>query len=294
MNSSERPFTAPLATEHAALTKHFGEVFPEHLLSLAERAEDALRTPNAREHQSLQRIKHHEIAADAYFEAALTLEDPAHEHDDTRMGLIETALAHYGSSHSLRAERMEMGFDDPYDLSELIRLDVRKGMRQLYNDIICGELTDQTLHETDLFLHDTLLHINSVQQTLSEDIAKGYGAAQHRDNINALRGFAAELHYVRSMQSNTPYLETAAFLSTVRGGSGNKGTGGKLSSQTHDVVVATRQGEKWDFQSVEIKRQRRSVKNLSQHLGRYSSRLVYMTQDGKPSAVFDAQSQQPA
>lgn len=284
--SNASPFSVPLSTEYAALPKRFGLTYPNALLSVGERAEKVLQETPHEPHNSLQRALHHEIAADSYLEASLTAADPEHEHDDERLLLVDASLSHYHQSATIREERTMAGYEDPDDITSIVRLEIRIGLENAYKDIICGEVTPQTCREALELLEEKKLLVTKVSRGIEKGIEKGHYPPSDHTYLSTYTGLLAEIHYLQSVWKDAEQNPTSvAFLSTIRGGSGNIGIPHKISRDTHDVVVATIGDRLWTFKPVEVKRASPNRMSATQHLGRYASEIAYVSRHGLIQSV---------
>lgn len=276
----------PLSTEYAALPKRFGLTYPNALLSVGERAEQKLSEIPDEQHNTLLRALHHEIAADSYLEASLTTADPTHEHDDQRLLLVDSAMYHYQQSTTIRETRTIAGLDDPDDVTEILRLQIRTGLESAYKDVVCGEVTTQTGSEVGELFEEKKRFVTKASHAIKKGIDRGYYPSSHNKYLSAYAGLLAEIQYLESIWQNEEDSDTTvAFLSTVRGGSGNTGIHYKGSRDTHDVVVATSVGDNWVFKPVEVKRVTFNHASISQHTSNYTSEIAFVSKRGEINSV---------
>lgn len=274
-------FDLPLASEYGALPKRFGEVPARALLSIAQRAENALDQPTNLQHASLQHINYHEIAADGYLEGAIMLGNETSDDVDFRLRLVDLALNHYRESMTIREERMDDGRDNPDAIADLFRTQLRIGLEQTYKDIICQEVSSQTRQETKELLEKAQTYLSKVRKDLMHGIEKGQYAPAYQEYAKDVAGLWAEVRYLQSVWNDTNSSpEMVGFESMARADTGNMGLTGMLSRDTHDVVIAKRRIDTWTFIPVEVKRVNASSKKARQHLGRYSSQLAYVSKTG--------------
>ena len=283
---SSSTFELPLASEYGALPKRFGEVHARALLSIAQRAENALEQPTELQHTSLQRINYHEIAGDGYLEGAITLTNETIDDVDFRLRLVDLALDHYRQSNSIRQERMLDGRDNPDAIGDLLRTQLRIGFEQTYKDIICQEVSKQTRQETKELLEYTHTYLDKARKNIQQGIKKGHYELYYQEYAKDISGLWGEIRYLQSIWNDTNRLpETVSFISMARADTGNMGLTGMLSRDTHDVVIAKKDLDTWTFVPVEIKRGNVSSKKNRRHLGRYSSQLVYVSSIGRTETL---------
>lgn len=240
--------------EYQHLPKLIGSVPAATLLEIAE--ENARLAATIDNHAAL---RFEEVAGSSFIEAALVSGAPGEEVDE-RLDLIDQGLEHLRTAADIEFALLEGGFRDPDDQADWRHLELAQEFGQVYRDMVCGEVTDDTKRELLQVLPSHYRYANSL--------------AKHSRFAGEGRGLREEIGVLQRLwERRTHHSGIVAFPSTVRGGSGMI-----RPSETHDVVLAIEHPEGWEFDTVEVKTARTKLRN--EHLVRYASHLAFIDSGG--------------
>lgn len=216
---SERPFENQRYLE---LPKSIGQVDSDTLLAHArtnEREEEKAVTT----HTKAELAK---MVGSSFIEAALTIDDPSHDHDDYRLGLLDDGQAALLRAISYEEELMETGQKSPDDQVELLRAMLNAAFQNVYGDMVCGEVTNDTKSEIVGFLNK---HINLTSR-LRNELSKRHGVL--RSNLT---GLLSEMRVL--LDAWERYKRTGDKFATPA--SNRADNGAYLKHETHDIMYFT-------------------------------------------------------
>lgn len=250
---------------YLALPKSIGQVDSDTLLAHArtnEREEEIAVTTHTKAELA-------QVAGSNFIEAALTIDDPSHDHDDYRLGLLDDGQAALARVIAYEEELMETGQKSPDDHVELLRAMLGAAFMNVYADMICGEVTSDTKSEIIGFLNK---HINLTSRLRSE-LSKRHGVL--RSNLSGL------LNEMRVLLDTWErYQRVGDKLATPASNRADNGT--YLKSETHDIAYFTQHPDT-TFElshNEEVKTKSSFLKNNLGYLIRYDNQIAVVDKDG--------------
>lgn len=247
------------------LPKSYGEVDFDTLLSYARKYEldeqEAASVPT--------KATFANRAASAFIEAALVLDDPLHDHDDYRLGLLDDGQAAFERVIGYENTLLETGQKSPDDQEAVLRADLHAAFYNVYGDMICGELTEDTKQELIGYLNKQI-HLTD---RLYRDL-RGY----HGYMRKKLSGLNSELRLLLdSWQKYQIRGDTIAIPASDRGDNGvhNK-------TKTHDIAYLTQLPDS-TFEltgNEEVKTKSQFLQNNLGYLIRYDSSIATVDKSG--------------
>lgn len=257
----EQPFQHDTYLE---LPKSFGEVDSDTLLSHARAYEQReLNAPTLPTQAEQARI-----AGSAFVEAALVLDDPIHEHDDYRLGLLDDGQAAFLRVIDYEEDLLESGQKNPDDHVALLKARLHANFKNVYADMVCGELTHDTKEEIIGFLNK---HIHLTQRLRNE--------LHKRDSYlrQNLAGLYSELRVLLdAWQGYHVTGDEIAIPASYRADNG-----AHRRRETHDITYFN-QVPDTTFQptgSKEVKTKSSFMQNNLGYLVRYKNSLAIVTSD---------------
>ncbi|HEV7952304.1 MAG TPA: hypothetical protein VGO98_02930 [Candidatus Saccharimonadales bacterium] len=241
-----------------SLPKTLGQVPSDELLAIAEELSDNQASTNAR-----TRVLHSSIISSAIIEAILTTEDSSHDYDDEHIEGIDIAERHLQMAYEAKYNLIQDGLDPPSNFVDLLRMSLRLKFMRVYKDIVCGEITDETLSE----IRESL-----TKEILSYDrhLAYEYDESSTRRQLSGLKGEAAVLSkYWGDYPNNSRLIAIPAML---RGDDGNK-----RPDETHDLILLeeTVPGSFTYARSIEVKSGKVAQRKVAL-LTRYANPILHI------------------
>lgn len=264
---TERVISNP-RLDYIQLPKEIGQVDFDTLLQLAAAQEREYETGSSSEYF---RGSQASVVSSCYVEAGLVLHDPKHDYDDYRVSLIDDAekWAKLAAEHHLTA--LETGQLHPDDQEKWLRAEVQVAFMDVYRDLVCSEVTQQTQHELLTALEKVGSYTFHVAKTpdLPSDIRI------------ALRGLGTEINVLHALwkspvNARNP-MQNVAIPSTYRGGDGRR-----LRGDTHDIATMSQSavGEPFILSGTHEVKTHGSLMHDPSALGRYTSSLLKVGRHG--------------
>lgn len=244
------------------LSKPIGSVDSDRLRSTgrsSEREEERAVTA----HTKMQYAK---AAGSSLIEAALVIQDShqPHEYDDYRLELINDGQLALERVVRYEEQLLESGIKNPDDQSDLLRAVLLTKFQDVYNDIVCGELSELTRDSTMNALKDQLRTISRI---------KRYANGVYAEKLNGLRN---EIHVLMDIwrQGNGEIAVPASHRAD---------SGTFLRQETHDISCFTLQtdGSFIPTRNIEVKGESARLFEALNEFARYQSELAIVSQDGR-------------
>ena len=258
----ERPFENK---KYLELPKLIGEVDSDTLLAHARmserREEEAVTIPT--------KVELAKVAGSSLIEAALTIDDPIHEHDDYRLGLLDDGQAALLRVVEYEEELLETGQKSPDDQAELLKAILQTAFLHVYADMICGEITSDTKSELIGFLDK---HIRLTTR-LRNELGKRHGIL--RSNLSGLLSELRVLHDAwKHYQREGDKVATPA--------SNRADNGSYREHETHDIMYFVQLPDTTftPTDREEVKTRSSFLQNNLGYLMRYDNSIAVVEKDG--------------